>query len=66
METLAKQLAKARKAGRDLGEGARAGRLCPRTPARPLPIYLGTNVVVKLFTDDRAPAKALRENGWWG
>jgi ubiquinone biosynthesis UbiH/UbiF/VisC/COQ6 family hydroxylase len=25
-----------------------------------LPIYLGTNAVVKLFTDDRAPARALR------
>jgi ubiquinone biosynthesis UbiH/UbiF/VisC/COQ6 family hydroxylase len=25
-----------------------------------LPIYLGTNAVVRLFTDDRAPARALR------
>ena len=61
VETLAKQLAKARKAGRDLGE-ARGLAANAREHLRvTLPIYLGTNVVVKLFTDDRAPAKALRE-----
>ncbi|MFZ2987910.1 MAG: hypothetical protein WA086_07950, partial [Ideonella sp.] len=26
-----------------------------------LPIYLGTNLVVQLFTDDRAPARLARE-----
>lgn len=61
VETLAKQLAKARKAGRDLGEARGLAAYAREHQRVTLPIYLGTNVVVKLFTDDRAPAKALRE-----
>jgi ubiquinone biosynthesis UbiH/UbiF/VisC/COQ6 family hydroxylase len=61
IEVLARDLAAARQAGRDLGD-ARALQAYEREHQRiTLPIYLGTNVVVKLFTNDSPPAKLARE-----
>jgi ubiquinone biosynthesis UbiH/UbiF/VisC/COQ6 family hydroxylase len=60
VELLARELAAARRAGRDLGQ---LSVLMPyedehRRTTRP--IYLGTNAIVRLFTDERAPARLLR------
>ena len=60
VEALAQQLVQARRAGRDLG---RLETLLPyetRHRRETLPIYLGTNAIVGLFTDDRAPARLVR------
>jgi len=60
VETLARELAAARAAGRDIGSAApllafeRAHRRATR------PLYAGTNALVALFTDERAPARLLR------
>lgn len=60
VETLARELEAALDGGRDIGGRAplhafeREHRLATR------PIYLGTNALVSLFTDERAPAKLLR------
>lgn len=59
-EVLAAELKAARSAGRDLGDAAALQayeRIHRRTT---LPVYLGTNAVVSLFTDDRGPARLAR------
>ncbi|WP_310734359.1 5-demethoxyubiquinol-8 5-hydroxylase UbiM [Ideonella livida] len=65
VEVLAAELARAHAAGRDLGDAS-----SPHSPLQAyarehqrvtLPIYLGTNVVVKLFTNDQPAAKLARE-----
>ena len=57
---LAAELARAKRLGRDLGEEAPL-RAYEREHRRvTLPIYLGTNAIVGLFTDDRGPARLLR------
>jgi 2-polyprenyl-6-methoxyphenol hydroxylase-like FAD-dependent oxidoreductase len=59
-DVLAGELARAHRAGRDLG---RLDVLQPyeaRHRRETLPVYLGTNAIVGLFTDDRAPARLLR------
>lgn len=61
IEVLAQQLDKAKRAGRDLGAMATLAPFELEHRRVTLPIYLGTNVVVGLFTDDRAPAKLLRQ-----
>ena len=61
IEVLARELAAARQAGRDLGD-ARALQAYAREHQRVTwPIYHGTNVVVRLFTDDRPAARVARE-----
>ena len=60
VEVLARELAGARAAGRDIGDAAvlaRYGEVHRRTT---LPTYLGTNAIVKLFTDEHGPAKLAR------
>jgi len=60
VEVLAGELEAARRAGRDIGAAApleafeRAHRLAT------WPIYSGTNALVSLFTDERAPARLVR------
>ncbi|MBL8312397.1 MAG: 5-demethoxyubiquinol-8 5-hydroxylase UbiM [Rubrivivax sp.] len=60
VEVLARELARARRLGRDLGE--LAALLAYEREHRRVtwPIYVGTNAIVQLFTDDRAPARLLR------
>lgn len=60
VEVLARSLASARNSGRDIGE---LSVLQPYESAHrrtTLPVYLGTNAVVSLFTDERAYAKVAR------
>ena len=60
VEVLARELARARRLGRDLGDLA-ALLAYERAHRRATwPIYMGTNAIVQLFTDDRAPARVLR------
>lgn len=60
VEVLARELGAARRRGEDIGttRGLQAYERAHRRAT--LPIYLGTNAVVQLFTDDRTPARALR------
>ncbi len=60
VETLAHELAGACRAGRDLGDAAALARYADAHRRATLPIYLGTNAIVRLFTDDRPPARLLR------
>ena len=61
VEVLARELAQAHAEGRDLGEAGPLARYAEEHRRVTLPIYLGTNVVVKLFTNDSRPAKLVRE-----
>lgn len=61
VEVLARELSRAHAEGRDLGETAPLARYAEEHRRVTLPIYLGTNVVVKLFTNDSRPAKLARE-----
>lgn len=61
IEVLAAQLAAAHRVGRDLGAAGPLAAYAAEHRRATLPIYLGTNLVVKLFTDDRAPALLARE-----
>ena len=47
-------------AGRDIGDPGALARFDAEHRRTTLPIYLGTNAIVRLFTDDRAPARLLR------
>lgn len=60
VEVLARQLAQARRQGHDLGALKALLPYEAEHRRTTLPIYLGTNAVVQLFTDDRAPARLLR------
>jgi ubiquinone biosynthesis UbiH/UbiF/VisC/COQ6 family hydroxylase len=60
VEVMARELARALRQGRDLG-GLAALQAYEHEHRRvTLPIYLGTNAIVQLFTDDRAPARLVR------
>jgi ubiquinone biosynthesis UbiH/UbiF/VisC/COQ6 family hydroxylase len=61
IEVLARELAAANKAGRDLGDARALAAYAAEHRRTTLPIYLGTNVVVKLFTNDQPAAKFARE-----
>ncbi|EHR71633.1 Ubiquinone biosynthesis hydroxylase, UbiH/UbiF/VisC/COQ6 family [Burkholderiales bacterium JOSHI_001] len=61
VQVLARELAAARRAGTDLGAGPALQRYDAEHRRVTLPIYLGTNAIVSLFTDERTPAKALRK-----
>lgn len=61
VEVLARELAQAHAEGRDLGATPPLARYAEEHRRVTLPIYLGTNTVVKLFTNDSRPAKLARE-----
>lgn len=60
VQVLAGALAAARSAGRDLGALAVLQPYERAHRQATLPVYLGTNAVVSLFTDERAPARLAR------
>ena len=60
VEVLARELANAKRNGGDLGGAAPLATYEREHQRATLPIYLGTNAIVQLFTDDRAPARLLR------
>ena len=60
VQVLTRELAKARQAGHDLGALPALQAYEAEHRRTTLPIYLGTNAVVQLFTDDRSPARLLR------
>jgi ubiquinone biosynthesis UbiH/UbiF/VisC/COQ6 family hydroxylase len=60
VEVLTRAISAARSAGRDIG-GDDVLKIYHREHRRATwPIYLGTNALVRLFTDDRLPVRALR------
>jgi ubiquinone biosynthesis UbiH/UbiF/VisC/COQ6 family hydroxylase len=60
VEVLAEVLREARAAGRDIGSRAVLAAFEARHRRASLPIFLGTQLVVRLFTDESAPGKLLR------
>ena len=58
--SLSQLVRRERKRGRDVGSASMLAKYNVRHMARTRPLYHGTNFVVKLFTDERAPAKAMR------
>jgi ubiquinone biosynthesis UbiH/UbiF/VisC/COQ6 family hydroxylase len=60
VQRLAAALEAARDAGRDLGDENVLAQWAAEHRRTTLPIYLGTNAIVRLFTDDRAPARVAR------
>jgi ubiquinone biosynthesis UbiH/UbiF/VisC/COQ6 family hydroxylase len=60
VQVLARELKAARSAGRDIGSLAVLQPYEAEHRRSTLPVYLGTNAVVSLFTDERAPAKLAR------
>jgi ubiquinone biosynthesis UbiH/UbiF/VisC/COQ6 family hydroxylase len=60
IERLAALLKSSHQAGRDVGDAAVLARWADEHRRTTLPTYLGTNAIVRLFTDDRAPARAAR------
>ncbi|MBI5614691.1 MAG: 5-demethoxyubiquinol-8 5-hydroxylase UbiM [Gammaproteobacteria bacterium] len=60
VETLSGLLGTARERGRDLGAATLLERYAAEHRRVTRPIYLGTNALVQLFTDDRLPVRALR------
>lgn len=60
VEVLSRSLAAARNAGRDIGETSVLQSYETTHRRTTLPVYLGTNAIVSLFTDERAYAKVAR------
>lgn len=60
VESLTRALRGARAAGRDIGSMAVLARYQSEHRRATRPIYLGTNVLVSLFTDDQMPARFFR------
>jgi|JI10StandDraft_1071094.scaffolds.fasta_scaffold134952_2 ubiquinone biosynthesis UbiH/UbiF/VisC/COQ6 family hydroxylase len=60
VQVLARELAAARQRGEDAGSPRALAAYESEHRRTTLPIYLGTNAVVRLFTDDRGPARLLR------
>lgn len=61
IEVLARELKAAHRARRDIGALAVLEPFEREHRRTTLPVYLGTNAVVSLFTDERAPAKLARK-----
>jgi ubiquinone biosynthesis UbiH/UbiF/VisC/COQ6 family hydroxylase len=59
-EILAKEVIEATKRGTDIGNSNLLKRFESRHMRTTRPIYYGTNEIVRMFTDDRAPAKMIR------
>lgn len=60
VEVLARELKAARAAGRDLGDAGVLTRYADEHRRTTLPTYLGTNALVRLFTDEHGPSKLAR------
>ncbi|MEP7294874.1 MAG: 5-demethoxyubiquinol-8 5-hydroxylase UbiM [Burkholderiales bacterium] len=60
VEVLARELSQARQAGGDIGALVVLLRFEREHRRITQPVYLGTNAVVSLFTDDRSPARLAR------
>lgn len=60
IEILAAQLRRAHQLGRDLGELRTLNRFADEHRRLTLPIYLGTNAIVQLFTNEHLAAKLAR------
>ncbi len=60
VEVLARELANARAAGRDIGSAEVLAPYAGVHRRATLPTYLGTNALVKLYTDEHAPARVAR------
>lgn len=60
-ETLAREILAAHKQGRDIADPQGLGRYQRDHRLATLPLFLSTNAVATLFTDDRAPAKLARQ-----
>ncbi|MBM4221936.1 MAG: 5-demethoxyubiquinol-8 5-hydroxylase UbiM, partial [Gammaproteobacteria bacterium] len=60
VESLTRAVHGARAAGRDIGSTTVLARYQSEHRRATRPIYLGTNVLVSLFTDDQMPARFLR------
>ncbi|MBL8327198.1 MAG: 5-demethoxyubiquinol-8 5-hydroxylase UbiM [Rubrivivax sp.] len=60
VEVLARELARAHRLGHDVGAVAPLQAYEREHRRTTWPIYVGTNALVRLFTDDRAPARLLR------
>ncbi len=58
---LAGELRKAQSTGREIGDMAALGAYEAAHRRAVLPLYHGTNALVRLFTDDRPPARLLRD-----
>ncbi|MBV8124984.1 MAG: 5-demethoxyubiquinol-8 5-hydroxylase UbiM [Burkholderiaceae bacterium] len=61
IESLSRLLAEAKAQGRDLGSAEPLQAFAQQHRRATWPIYQGTNLVVRLFTDDRAGARWLRQ-----
>ncbi|MBK6716766.1 MAG: 5-demethoxyubiquinol-8 5-hydroxylase UbiM [Burkholderiales bacterium] len=61
VEVLSRQLGEARRHGRDIGAMDTLAAYDSEHRRVTLPIYLGTNAVVTLFTDDRSVARMARQ-----
>lgn len=61
-ERLARVLLKAKRSGRDIAAGSVLSEYERGHRRATLPLYLATQLVVSVFTDDRAPAKAVRSS----
>jgi ubiquinone biosynthesis UbiH/UbiF/VisC/COQ6 family hydroxylase len=60
VESLVKEIAGAQRSGDDIGAEALLRRYQRIHRRATLPIFLGTNALVKLYTDDRLPARVAR------
>ena len=60
VDALTRAIAAARRSGADIGSARVLDAYQSEHRRVTLPTYLGTNALVKLFTDDRAPARLLR------
>ncbi|MBZ8143618.1 monooxygenase, partial [Rubrivivax gelatinosus] len=54
------ELERAARGRRDLGDAAVLAAYEREHRMRTLPVYLGTNAIVRLFTDDTPPARLVR------
>lgn len=61
VQTLAELLAAAQRRSDDLGKESLLARYAQTHRQATWPIYQGTNAVVRLFTDERVPARLLRD-----
>jgi len=60
VETLARTLSAARRAGRDIGAASVLEHYQSEHRRATRPLYLGTNALVEFFTDERVPARLAR------
>ncbi len=60
VDALVRAITPLHRAGRDIADPAALARFDSEHRRTTWPIYLGTNAIVRLFTDDRVPARLLR------